>query len=253
MVSDEALTPSSSQPKGPLHVPTGSAGHPHQPTVNCVEPDYPLQRLHFDHPDVRIINLDFTFRTIGEKENFAVSACRFDTIAVWDDDDIALPNHLANIDRYLLGHDLLHWQRGAACVGGEIKSLGSLGNSGIVYSRRLWSEVSGHAHENAGYDVTFVNRLLAARAPVALASPPPREVSWFYMWGNGSYHMSGLGTDDASRPDVVKRHSDHIESLRQAGKIPTGDIELRPRWHRDYRGLLETFCDQQARSGRGDA
>lgn len=98
-----------------------------------------------------------------------------------------------------------------------------------------------------------MNRLLAARAPVALASPPPREVSWFYMWGNGSYHMSGLGTDDASRPDVVKRHSDHIESLRQAGKIPTGDIELRPRWHRDYRGLLETFCDQQARSGRGDA
>ena len=40
MVSDEALTPSSSQPKGPLHVPTGSAGHPHQPTVNCVEPLY---------------------------------------------------------------------------------------------------------------------------------------------------------------------------------------------------------------------
>jgi len=42
--------------------------------------DYPRQRLHFDHPRVRIINLDFTFETIGEKENFAVSACRYDTV-----------------------------------------------------------------------------------------------------------------------------------------------------------------------------
>ncbi len=58
-------------------------------------------RLHLEHPDVRIINLDFTFRTIGEKENFAVSACRFDTIA--GGGDTALPNHPANIDRYPIG------------------------------------------------------------------------------------------------------------------------------------------------------
>lgn len=206
--------------------------------------DYPLQTLHFDHPRVRIFNLDFTFRTIGEKENFAVSACRYDTIAVWDDDDIALPNHLANIDRFMRGHDLLHWQRGAAWVGEGIESLGSLGNSGIVYSRRLWDEVGGHAHENAGYDVTFVNRLLTAGAPVVLAEPPAREVSWFYMWGNGSYHMSGLGTDDGSRPHVVQRHADHIEALRQQGVIPTGDVELVPRWRRDYAGALRTYCDE---------
>lgn len=206
--------------------------------------DYPLQRLHFDHPRVRIINLDFTFRTIGEKENFAVSACRHDTIAVWDDDDIALPNHLTNIDAYFRGHDLLHWQRGAAWVGDGIQALSSLGNSGIVYSRRMWDEVGGHAHENAGYDVTFVNKLLAAGAPVALAEPPAREVSWFYMWGNGSYHMSGLGTDDGSRPDVIKRHSEHVEMLRQRGLVPTGDIELVPQLRRDYAGALASYCEQ---------
>ena len=206
--------------------------------------DYPLQTLHFDDPRVRIFNLDFTFRSIGEKENFAISACRYDTIAVWDDDDIALPNHLANIDRYMRGHDLLHWQRGAAWVGEGIRSLGWLGNSGIVYSRRIWDEVGGHAHENAGYDVTFVNRLLGAGAPVVLAEPSAREVSWYYMWGNGSYHMSGLGTDDGSRPNVVLRHADHIEALRQQGAIPTGDVELVPRLRRDYAGALSAYCDE---------
>lgn len=127
--------------------------------------DYPRQRLHFDHPRVRIINLDFTFETIGEKENFAVSACRYDTVAVWDDDDIALPHHLRNIDRYYPGHDLLHWQRGVAFVDGTIEALTSLGNSGIVYSKPRWREAGGHPFENAGYDVTFVNRLRAPRCP----------------------------------------------------------------------------------------
>lgn len=200
--------------------------------------DYPRQRLHFDHPRVRIYNLDFTFETIGEMENFAVSACRYDTIAVWDDDDIALPNHLRNIDRFISSSDLLHWQLGVAFVDGSIAALTSLGNSGIVYSKPKWREVGGHPFENAGYDVTFVNRLQAHGARVTLASPPPEEVSWFYNWGNGSYHMSGLGTDHEGRPNVVQRHSAHIEELREAGQIPAGDIELTPRWNRDYVALL---------------
>lgn len=205
--------------------------------------DYPLQRLHFEHPRVRIYNLDFTFPTIGAKENFAVSACRFDTIAVWDDDDIALQGHLRNISKYFPGHDLLHWERGAYLEAGTIRGLTSLGNSGIVYSRPLWLSIGGHPSENAGYDVTFVNRLRAAGARVAKADPPPSEVGWFYRWGDGSYHMSGQGTDDGSRPHVLQRHADHIESLRVAGKIPTGDIELKPQWRRDYRALLSEYCD----------
>ena len=37
--------------------------------------DYPLQKLHFDHPRVKIFNLDTTFETIGDKENFAIENC----------------------------------------------------------------------------------------------------------------------------------------------------------------------------------
>ena len=207
--------------------------------------DYPLQRLHFDHPRVRIYNLDFTFDSIGEKENFAVSACRYDTIAVWDDDDLALPNHLRNIDRYFPGHDLLHWERGVFFKKGRIAALTGLGNSGIVYAKPLWREVGGHPMENAGYDVSFVNRLHAHGARVAKAAPPPAEASWFYGWRNGSYHMSGQGTDHDGRPNVVLRHSAHIEELRRAGGIPTGDIELKPHWNQDYAALLSQYCLRQ--------
>ena len=207
--------------------------------------DYPLQRLHFDHPRVRIYNLDFTFDSIGEKENFAVSACRHDTIAVWDDDDLALPNHLRNIDRYFPGHDLLHWERGVFFKKGTIAALTGLGNSGIVYGKPLWRAVGGHAMENAGYDVTFVNRLRDHGARVTSATPPPAQASWFYSWGNGSYHMSGQGTDHDGRPNAVLRHSAHIEQLRRAGRVPTGDIELKPHWNQDYAALLTDYCRQQ--------
>lgn len=207
--------------------------------------DYPRQKLRFEHPRVRIYNLDFTFRTIGEKENFAVSACQYPTIAVWDDDDIALPNHLSNINRYMGERHLLHWQRGIALVGGEIRALGSLGNSGIVYTRDAWERIGGHPLENAGYDVTLVNRILALGGPPALAEPPHREVSWAYNWGDGTYHMSGLGTDDDSRPNVIVRHSEHIEQLRRAGRIPVGEIALQPHWTKNYAERLVSYCDQE--------
>ena len=203
--------------------------------------DYPLQKLHFDHPKVRVINLDFTFKTIGEKENFAVSACKYDTVAVWDDDDLALPNHLQNINKYFPGNELLHWSNAVAFVGSRIASLQQVGNSGIVYHRNLWMRVGGHAFENAGYDTTFVQKATKAGARIVRALPSNDEVSWFYSWGNGSYHMSGLGADGDGKPNVIVRHSDHIENLRRQGKIPTGDIELLPHWNQDYKKLLTDY------------
>lgn len=206
--------------------------------------DYPLQHLRFDHPDVRVYNVDAQFPTIGEKVNYAVDRCQYDTIAVWDDDDIALPNHLANINRYMPGHDLLFWERGAAMLDNRVQAINPMGYAGRVYSRRKWEEIGRHAHEDAGFDATFVSRMGAARARTIQADPPHREVSFCYRWGGGVYHVSGLGTDDGTRPSATVRHAEHIEALRRQGEIPTGDIQLRPRWRHDYPALVAQFCDE---------
>ena len=208
--------------------------------------DYPLQKLHFDHPRVKIFNLDNTFDTIGEKENFAVSQCQYDIVAVWDDDDIAMSNHLSNIDKYFADDsDLLHWQKGIVFGAGEITAMTSLGNSGIVYSKKIWKQLGGHPKENAGYDMTLVIKIKEASKNIVLASPPDDEVSWFYYWANRSYHMSGLGADTPDRPNVIQRHSEHIENLRLQGSIPTGDIYLNPRWKQDYSQKLKSFLLKQ--------
>lgn len=203
--------------------------------------DYPLQKLHYNHPKVRIINLNKTFDTIGEKENYAVSLCKYDTIAVWDDDDMALPNHLQNINKYFPGNDLLHWNKGILLVSNKIEALGTLGNSGIVYSKQIWNKVCRHELENAGYDMSFVIKIQNNEGKIARVMPPDDEVSWLYSWGGGSYHMSGLGTDTPDRDNVIKRHTEHIEGLRKEGKIPTGIVYLNPHWNYDYLDMHKKY------------
>lgn len=205
--------------------------------------DYPLQKLKFDHPEVHIYNIDSVFPTIGDKENFAVGKCQYDIIAIWDDDDVALPNHLLNISKYFTEDAaLLHWQKGILFNRPKIEAITSLGNGGIVFRKNIWEKIGGHPLENAGYDTTFVNKIYASFPNnIIKASPPDREVSWIYYWGHRSYHMSGLGADDETRPNIIQRHTEYIESERIKGNIPTGDILLNPNWEVDYIKLLEEY------------
>jgi glycosyltransferase involved in cell wall biosynthesis len=206
--------------------------------------DYPEQTLVYDHPEVFIYNIPKTFDTIGAKENFAVNLCQGDIIAVWDDDDIAMPNHLYNIAKYFLSNtDLLHWEKGVLFNDKKISAITGLGNSGIVYSKNIWKKIGGHALENAGYDMTFVLKIKSQSNNIVLASPPDCDVSWFYMWGGRSYHMSGQGNDDETKPNILIRHSEHIENLRSQGLIPTGVITLSPKWNLDYQLLLKQYTN----------
>jgi glycosyltransferase involved in cell wall biosynthesis len=203
--------------------------------------DYPLQKLVFDHPQVRIYNLDETFKTIGDKENFATDLCRGEIICQWDDDDVAMPWHLKNVAKYFTdGVNILHWNPGVFYNNGNITDITWTGNSGIVFRKSAWKAIGGHPIENAGYDMTFVERL-HKHGGVLFAAPPKHEASWFYMWGGRGYHMSGLGTDTNNKPNVIERHSAHVENLRVKGKIPTGDVQLNPHWKIDYQKQFEEY------------
>lgn len=203
--------------------------------------DCPFQKLYYSHPEITIYNIPETFKTIGEKENFAVSQCRGEIIALWDDDDIALPNHLSNVEKYMKDNDWIQWQKGINCVDFEIQAINSVGVSGMVYRKSAVITIGGFPLENAGYDISFIGRLQKYNLKYEPISPPDNEVSWIYNWGNGSYHMSGLGTDTPDRPNVIQRHSEHIENLRQLGKIPEGKIILQPYWRKDYVRMLNDY------------
>ena len=208
--------------------------------------DYPLQTLHFDHPEVRIYNLKETFDVIGNKENFTIEKCEGDIVATMDDDDIAFSNHFSNINQYWKDTTtLIHWNRALFYNGPNASKIAGVGNSGIVFSKEVWEKVGRSPIENAGGDMTFVNRIHnLGRENVVIASP--QDVGWCYRWSipvknneSGVYHQSGQGTDKEGRPNIVERHKQYIESQRKQGKIPTGDIWLNPHWEYDYNNIKE--------------
>jgi hypothetical protein len=206
--------------------------------------DYPLQKLVYDHPEIKIYNMDETFSTIGEKENYAIERCSGELIAVWDDDDVAMSNHLQNIAKFWKDDtNIIHWETGVFYNEPSITSISGIGNSGIVYSKDVWERIGKSPLENAGGDMTLVNKIHALGG-VVNATMPKEEASWFYMWGGRGYHQSGQGTDDGSRPNIIQRHSAHIEQLRAQGKIPTGEIQLMPKWKKNYARMLKDFINQ---------
>ena len=119
-----------------------------------------------------------------------------------------------------------------------------IGNSGIVYSKKVWEQIGKSPIENAGGDMTLVTKIHAlGREYVVDVKMPDSEASWFYMWGGRGYHQSGMGTDTANRPNVIQRHSDYVENLRRKGQIPTGDVHLMPQWNKDYKQMLKDYIN----------
>ncbi len=213
--------------------------------------DYPLQTLIFEHPNVRIFNLKETFKTIGEKENFAIENCKGDIIAVWDDDDIASVNHLNNIRKYFKEDiNILHWIKGVFYNAPDITEITSVGNSGMVFSKRAWERVGKSPIMNAGGDTTFAQSVHElGNKGIVYASPPDEDVSWWYRWGGlGIYHQSGIGTDVLGKPNIIQRHGEHIEFLRKKGEIPTGDIVLIPKWNKNYTQMLKDYNENKCNS-----
>jgi len=206
--------------------------------------DYPLQILEYNHPQIRIFNLHKTFDTIGAKENFATEQCKGEIILQWDDDDIALPNHLQNVNKFFTEEsDLLHWHRAVYMDMPIMRSITGVGNSGIVYSKRIWREMGGYPLENAGHDMSFVVKIKSISKNIVFAEPKDEEVSWVYCWGGRGYHLSGAGTDTPDRPSIIQRHGAYIESERLKGNIPIGIIKLNPHWNFDYTQKLKDLIN----------
>ncbi len=51
-----------------------------------------------------------------------------------------------------------------------------------------------------------------------------------------------MGTDTPDRKNIVLRNHEYVESQRQFGKIPVGDIHLKPHYRFDYPKMLKDYA-----------
>ena len=128
--------------------------------------DCPGQTFISEHPDVRVINSEKRFPTLGEKRNATIEAARGEFIAIWDDDDVYLPWRLSfslselqrwATDFYRPAEFLAYW--GVDELHDNQSVPGWISHPTVLFGRSLWERVDGYPSYDVGEDAGFFARI----------------------------------------------------------------------------------------------
>ena len=184
--------------------------------------DAPTQvlRLAHKHENIRLVNLPYRVRTLGEKVNVAAALTTGDLLFRWDDDDIHLPwrislsvERINNADYWKSSHGW--WNPGPNEL---ILNPGYMGACCI--KRAAFDKIRGYPHSGVGEDQDIEHVLQQSGLELKCGKLTPEEVFYLYRWGTGSVHVSGYGAEGYARCGE--------------NAVRPGEYVMRPNWKRDY-------------------
>jgi hypothetical protein len=206
--------------------------------------DFALQTIVFEHPEVTVVNVGERFATLGEKRNEAVRLCRYDLIAVWDDDDIYLPHRLSlSVAKYDPHRRFFKMSRAFVMDNGCIQiSRISRYHAAGIWHRGLFEEAGGYPAMGSGEDAHLEGRFQQIiGGSLSYSVDDPREIYYVYRWkGSGSFHISGYGRDGEGRSGH-DRVLEFVMREVEAGRVTPGSIVLQPQWTHDYPRMVRDY------------
>ncbi|MBX2999496.1 MAG: glycosyltransferase family 2 protein [Caldilineaceae bacterium] len=207
--------------------------------------DFAPQSLHYEHPEVQVINLPYRFRTVGEKMNAGVGLAKYDLICLWDDDDIVLPHRLSLSAQRVTDHLFNASQAWYWNDGGLSGPAYNTFHAASCYPRSLFDLIGGYPARGNGQDADFERALLrVASHRYERAELPPQQIYYIYRWrGTASYHLSGWGEASGEEESAAYAY----RQLEQ-GQLDQGRIELHPCWRQDYETLVRNNLAESDRS-----
>jgi glycosyltransferase involved in cell wall biosynthesis len=209
--------------------------------------DLPEQRLVFEHPEVRILNLPERAPSIGEKRNLAISECTGEILVCWDDDDGFLADHITSCVRYLADSE---YAKPDTCFLWTRNTSFEITHSFIaqhVFTREAFYRSGGYPAINSGQD----KRLDAELRRVSRCNEPtlrPHEVTYLFRWGNGEYHLSAHGQDSSSGGSGFDIIGESVARQLASGALPRGEVRLRPTFRLEYYRLVANYLRTLASS-----
>ena len=121
-----------------------------------------------EFPNVRIVNQDARFASLGEKRNACIEMAKGSLIAIWDDDDVHLPwrlsYSLSEMRRletlfYRPSEIWAYWGHGNLDDSQTVPGWGNHGSA--VFSKDLWRIVGGYPAMDCGEDAEFFEGIYA--------------------------------------------------------------------------------------------
>lgn len=204
----------------------------------------PDQFLMLEHPKITVVNCQTRPDNLGQCRNMAIHQCKHHHILVLDDDDAILSNHLSNFARaFTPGIEWVWHSRQFYSAGNAIKDCVRGTFNVVGFTRKAWHEAGKYSEMNTGEDRNFVGRLTQKCKGVVL-DLKPEEVSGIYVWGQGTYHISGQGDDQPGRMSSYDRAAQDLARRLRNGSEPSGTIHLKPEFLTDWQRSAKDYLSR---------
>ena len=211
----------------------------------------PEQKIKFVHEQVFIVNCVRRPESLGQARNYAMAQAKMqpmdqgpNVIAVWDDDDIALPNHLSTLANYFgQGIDYVWLDKQWYAEKNKIVKImpGSAGCFAFTFD--AWHGVGGYSELTVGEDRQFIGNVTTKFQGIR-ATISPKDISFIYNWDNGSFHTSGKGMDVPGTETAHDRLARDLNRRIAAGTEPTGEITIEPHFNHDWAGMVKAHLEK---------
>ena len=204
--------------------------------------DYADQELVYDHPEVRIINVKERIKPLGRKFNETIKHCKGEVLFCWDDDDIFLPNRIS-YSLKKMERGVFYTRSGFSEDAEEQYSLfhpTAVAHSTHAFRREVFDAVGGYPEtDHVAVDQYFIQKVRDHLGGDYFQKTNNEDIFYIYRWGSiGSYHTSDCASETHNVSDQVE-----IKLARQKadGSIPTGVINLSPKWKYNYDCVAKAF------------
>jgi glycosyltransferase involved in cell wall biosynthesis len=171
--------------------------------------DSPSQTYVCDVPDVRVINVDERYPTLGEKRNAIIEQARGEFIAVWDDDDVHLPWRLSfSVEQarqketpfYFPLEFWAYWGEKALL---DNQAIPSWCHHGVAFFEKdLWRAAGGYPAQTVGEDTALARKMLAILGKEWPRFDVARYDRFFIMRGKSKYHHTAIA-GGSEEPDTI--------------------------------------------------
>jgi glycosyltransferase involved in cell wall biosynthesis len=183
-------------------------------------------RYSFDHNNIRIVNVNNRFGSIGEKLKYCFDLCRHDYIYRLDDDDLLLENALLTVKQEIIDHPGFDVYRSLSNVymsNNRAPAKSSSVNNGNTYSKTYINRIPSWKKScNEDHYITFENNATIHQF---------QQPTMIYRWGMDTYHISGIFNLD--RP-----HADYLNIADKLGDSNRDKLILQPNFNSDYYELI---------------
>lgn len=200
--------------------------------------DMPQQTIVFDHPNIKVINLDSRCASLGEKRNISATHATGDMLLTWGDDDIHLPHRISRMVRSYTKQKCHHIIREGPffCLSGkELRhEIWSPAGACMINKESYWN-CGGIPLINTGEDQAMLRRMQDYFKLPSLAQSDENP-AFIYRWsGSNRHHISGL--DKKTGWQLMEEQA---VDLIKKGQEPSGKYTLVPKWQHDYQAMVNS-------------